>query len=143
MRLEIDTDAVPYNIGDWDGIDSFRAFGAGLTSNVAMFEDDRLKGGRLASRLFALNYFLGTKPMRPDQEEVFSGASGVKVYRNPEALPRLWTVHEAAFAQPDGLMARLRTDEAELRRKVLLTTKLTVKQQREKALRQIKTMRLR
>ena len=27
VRLEVDTDALPYNIGDWDGIEQFRVPG--------------------------------------------------------------------------------------------------------------------
>jgi len=119
VRLEVDTDAVPYNIGDWDGIDQFRAYLGGMTSNVAPFEMDRLKGGRLAPELFALNYFLGNKPIRPDQQEVFRGRSGLKVYRNPEAFPRLWTAHEAVAVPAPELMSRLQT--ADLRQQVLFT----------------------
>ena len=118
-RVEVDTDAVPYNIGDWDGIDQFRAYLGGMTWNVAPFEMDRLKGGRLASELFALNYFLGNKPIRSDQQEVFRGHAGLRVYRNPEAFPRFWTTHEAVAVSASELMSRLQT--ADLRQQVLLT----------------------
>jgi hypothetical protein len=94
VRVEIGADGVPYNIGDWDGIDQFRAYLGGMTANVARFEIDRLNGGRLAPQLFALTYFVGPKPIRPDQQEVFRGKSGLNVYRNPGAFPRAWTVHE-------------------------------------------------
>ena len=119
IRVEDDTGAVPYNIGDWDGIDQFRAYLGGMTWNVAQFEMDRIKGGRLAPELFALNYFLGAKPMRSDQQEVFQGRSGLKVYRNPEAFPRFWTVHEAVGVPASELISRLQT--ADLRQEVLLT----------------------
>ena len=120
VRVEVDTDAVPYNIGDWDGIDQFRAYLGGMTWNVAQFEMDRLKGGRLAPELFALNYFLGSKPIRSDQQEVFQGRSGLRVYRNPEAFPRFWTAHRGCMAVPASkLMSSLQT--ADLRQQVLLT----------------------
>ena len=119
VRVEVDTDAVPYNIGDWEGIDQFRAYLGGMTWNVAQFEMDRLKGGRLAPQLFALNYFLGSKPMRSDQQEVFQGRSGLKVYRNPEAFPHFWTVHEAVLVSDAELMSRLQT--VDLRQNVFLT----------------------
>ncbi len=118
-RVEVDTDSVPYNIGDWDGIDQFRAYLGGMTWNVAQFEIDRLKGGRLAPELFALSYFLGRQPIRTDQQEIFQGRSGLKVFRNPEAFPRFWTVHEAVAAQGSELVSRLRS--ADLRRQVFLT----------------------
>jgi hypothetical protein len=118
IRVEVDTDAVPYNIGDWEGIDQFRAYLGGMTWNVAQFEMDRLKGGRLAPELFALNYFLGRKPIRSDQQEVFRGQSGLSVYRNPEAFPHFWTAHEALAVPASELMSRLQT--ADLRQQVLL-----------------------
>ena len=116
VRVEVDTDAVPYNIGDWDGIDQFRAYLGGMTWNVARFEIDRLKGGRLAPELFALNYFLGRQPIRSDQQEVFQGRSGLKVYRNPEVFPHFWTAHESVSVTDAELMSRLQT--ADLRQQV-------------------------
>jgi hypothetical protein len=118
VRLEVDTNAVPYNIGDWDGIDQFRAYLGGMTSNVARFEQDRLEGGRLALTLFALNYFLGKEPIRSGQEEVFRGKSGLVVYRNPEAFPRAWIVHESHPVEIPELIARLRS--ADLRRQAFI-----------------------
>jgi hypothetical protein len=118
IRLEVDTNAVPYNIGDWEGIDQFRGYLGGMTSNVAQFEIDRLKGGRLAPMLFALNYALSRQPIRPSQEEVFRGQSGVNVYRNPEAFPHAWTVHDAVAVKSSELMARLKS--ADLRRQTVL-----------------------
>ncbi|HLN04239.1 MAG TPA: hypothetical protein VK335_33440 [Bryobacteraceae bacterium] len=119
VRVEVDTDAVPYNIGDWEGIDQFRAYLGGMTWNVARFEMDRLKGGRLAPELFALNYFLGRQPLRSDQQEVFQGRSGFKVYRNPDAFSHFWTVHESVSVKDAELMSRLQN--ADLRRQVSLT----------------------
>ena len=118
-RVEVDTDAVPYNIGDWDDIDQFRAYLGGMTWNVAQIEIDRLKGGNLAPRLFALSYFLGKQPIRADQQEVFQGRSGLKVFRNPDASPRAWTVHQAVQVKASELMARLGT--ANLGHQVVLT----------------------
>jgi hypothetical protein len=118
VRLEVDTDAVPYNIGDWEGIDQFRAYLGGMTSNVAPFEMDRLNGGRITPMLFALNYALSRRPVRSGQKEVFRGQSGVNVYSNPEAFPRVWTVHEAVTVKVTDLMARLQS--ADLRRQVVL-----------------------
>lgn len=119
IRVEVDTDAVPYNIGDWEGIDQFRGYLGGMTSNVGQFEIDRLKGGRLAPELFALNYFLGRQAIRSYQQEVFQGQSGLRVYRNPEAFPRFWTAHEAMVVPASQLISRLQT--ADLRNQVLLT----------------------
>jgi hypothetical protein len=118
IRLEVDTEAVPYNIGDWEELDQFRAYLGGMTWNVAQLEIDRLNGGRLAPVLFALNYYLGSKPARAEQEEIFRGKSGLKIYRNPDVFPRFWTAHEAVGAKRPDLIAGLRT--ADLRQQVLL-----------------------
>ena len=107
VRLEVDTDALPYNIGDWDGIDQFRAYLGGMTSNLVPFEIERLKGGPVASNVFGLNYAVGTKPFRSRQTEVFHGASGLNVYRNPDALPRFWTVHRLRAIAGRDLMSQL------------------------------------
>jgi hypothetical protein len=45
--------------------------------------------------LLAVNYRVARKPSRADQQLVFTGASGVNVYRNPAALPRARVVHDA------------------------------------------------
>src|SRR5579871_278515 len=119
LRVEVDTDAVPYNIGDWNGIDQFRAYLGGMTWNVARFEIDRLQGGRLAPELFALNYFLGRKPLRSGQEEVFRGRSGLKVYRNPQAFPYFWTVHELVRVGDRELITKLQ--ELDLRKQAVVT----------------------
>jgi hypothetical protein len=118
VRLEVDTKAVPYNIGDWDGIDQFRAYLGGMTSNIAPFEVDRLNGGTLAPMLFALNYYAGRAPLRPDQQEVFTGKSGLKLFRNPEAFPRIWSTHEVISVDNPALISRLKS--ADLRRQVLV-----------------------
>jgi hypothetical protein len=91
VRLEVDLKAVPYNIGDWDGIDTYQAYLAGLTSNVLPFAG----GGGISPQLFALTHYIGTKPIRPELQEVFRGKSGINVYRNREAFHRVWAVHEA------------------------------------------------
>jgi hypothetical protein len=94
LRVEIDTEAIPFNFGDWFGIDMFEGF-CGVTKNVIVnhaappFRD-----------LFALGYFIGQKPARDGQMELFPGESGLKVYRNPGAHERAWTVHEV-FQIPD------------------------------------------
>jgi hypothetical protein len=119
VRLEVGTEGLPFNIGDWDGVDQFRAYLGGMTGNVARFEDDRLKGGRLAPMLFALNYYAGTAPIRPEQQLVFHGNSGLNVYRNPEAFPRLWTVHEGSQVEARQLIPALRM--ADLPQQVFLT----------------------
>ena len=122
VRLEVGTEGLPFNIGDWDGIDQFRAYLGGMTNNVARFEDDRLKGGRLATMLFALNYYAGPASIRPEQELVFHGTSGLNVYRNPDAFPRTWTVHQGSRVDVRDLLSALRS--ADLRSRLFLTERV-------------------
>jgi hypothetical protein len=119
VRLDVDTDVVPYNIGDWYGIDQYQAYLGGVTSNLVPFGIDMLGGGRLANELFGLNYAVGRKAFRSGQVEVFQGSSGLNVYRNPEAFPRLWTVHQISSVSAGDLVSRLKS--AGLRHEVLLT----------------------
>jgi Bacterial membrane protein YfhO len=118
-RVEVDMKAVPYNIGDWEGIDQYQAYLGGITTNLTRLEVERLEGGRLAPMLFALNYYLGREPVRSGQQEVFVGKSGLKVFRYPNAFPRLWTVHEALPVKVPDLIPHLQA--ADLRRQVFLS----------------------
>ena len=45
--------------------------------------------------IYGVRYTLRRSPNAPGQREVFQGASGLKVYENEWALPRVWPVHEA------------------------------------------------
>ena len=61
----------------------------------------RVQANTLARMMYATNFQVARKPSRPDQVEVFTSSSGVKVYRNPGAFPRAWIVHEALPIQRD------------------------------------------
>ena len=118
IRLEIDLYAVPYNIGDWEGIDQFQAYLGGITSNVLPFGAEDRAHSVVSQKLFALNYYLGNQPIRSDQPEVFRGQSGLNVYQNLDAFPRVWTVHETAQSTPVDLMQTLKTTD--LRHQVVM-----------------------
>jgi hypothetical protein len=77
VRLEVNLEDVPYNFGDWEEIDAQRAYLAGLTTNVTGAPDEA----------FSMNYALSKEPMHPNQQEVFRGSNGLRVFRNPGALP--------------------------------------------------------
>jgi hypothetical protein len=48
--------------------------------------------------LLAITHAVARAPARPGQQEVFQGASRLRVLRNPSAFPRVWVVHEVASA---------------------------------------------
>jgi len=88
VRVEVEEQAVPYNFGDWHGIDAFDGYSASLLANV-----DRVQGSYQARMRFGVNYALGSKPLRERQTLVYESSDGLRVYLNPEAKPRVWAEH--------------------------------------------------
>jgi hypothetical protein len=86
----MDRKEIPYNFGDWFGIDQFEGYQPGMLRYLASVHSD--PG---VHKLLSANFYIGRAPARPEQTPVFEGATGIKVFRNPNALPRLRTVHEA------------------------------------------------
>jgi hypothetical protein len=89
FRIDYDGEAFPHNLGDWWGVEAFSA-------NVASAPAAVMRNSPYHARVQAMmgvRYYLGAKPVRDGQQEVFSGASGRKVFRNPIAFPRAWAVH--------------------------------------------------
>lgn len=90
VRLEIDSSQIPYNFGDWYGMDVLGGYLASMTANV--YRVQSIYQGRM---LAGTNFYIGAKPIRENQVEVFSNSRGIKIYANPEAFPRAWSVHRA------------------------------------------------
>ncbi|MBM3748031.1 MAG: hypothetical protein FJW34_19775, partial [Acidobacteria bacterium] len=90
VRVAVNDQDVPYNFGQWQLIDTLWGYNAGITGNILELETHKPR----TQDLLAVNYTVSREPTRPGQELVFSGASGVRVYRNPSALPRARIVHE-------------------------------------------------
>lgn len=89
FRVERNEQDIPYNFGDWHGIDEYRGY-AGVTSNVFV-----MSGEPHAGALLGVKYLLSHEPHDSETEPMFRGQSGVNIYRKPEAFPRAWTVHSA------------------------------------------------
>jgi hypothetical protein len=90
IRVDVDEKVIPYGYGDWWGIDEFGGPGPSMLSYLAT-----VQGSPVIRDLMATGFHVGNTPSRPNQVSVFDAASGAHVYRNPDALPRLRTVHEA------------------------------------------------
>ncbi|HEY6345128.1 MAG TPA: hypothetical protein VIY49_26840 [Bryobacteraceae bacterium] len=118
-RLEVDVPAVPANLGDWEGIDAMQTYLGGLTSNVAQLASIPVEQSQLLVKLFSLTHYLGPKPIRDDQQEIFHGASGINVYRNPAAFPRVFAVHQIASVNRRDLIPRL--EHIDLRAQAFVT----------------------
>jgi Bacterial membrane protein YfhO len=90
VRLELDDQEIPYNFNDWQGIDTLNGYLASLTDNIGHVQADYR-----ARMVFGTNLWLGKKPLRENQQQLYTGASGMKLYSNPEAFPETWIVHQA------------------------------------------------
>ncbi|MGO9258579.1 MAG: hypothetical protein ACLQU1_20010 [Bryobacteraceae bacterium] len=107
FRVEVDEDVVPYNFGDWYGIEQFGAYTASMPIAV-----HALLGHLEAPRLFGVAYRVARQPSNSSQVEVFQSRSGLKVYRDPRIAPPLWIERPApSWCPPDQLHVALRTPE--------------------------------
>ena len=117
VRVELDRDLIQFNWGDWFGIDAFAGY-CGVTRNIIDHHADPAFVG-----LFAINYYIAPKPASPGQIEIFQGAGGLKVYRSPEARPRVWAIHEALqISGPDAVTRALMSPDFDPRRRTFLLT---------------------
>jgi hypothetical protein len=99
FRVEVDDEAVPYNFGDFYGVEHFGGYLPGMPERV-----HRVLGHPETARRYGVAYRVGRKPANPAQVEVFTSKSGLKVYRDPRIAEPLWATHD----QPCGAADRLR-----------------------------------
>ena len=117
VRLEIDTAQIPYNFGDWYGVDVFGGYLASLTTNVL-----HAQGDYHARMLAGVNLYIGAKTIRPNQVEVYTDPRGIKIYSNPEAFPRAWSVHSVdSIGGEQELSTHLDRPLPELRNRTFVT----------------------
>ncbi|MBS1826488.1 MAG: YfhO family protein [Acidobacteria bacterium] len=90
LRVVVDDQTIGSNFGDWHGIDMLHGYVAGVNRQHMEHE---LHTQRTQS-LYSITHFIGMKPDKPGQKEVFTGTSGVKVFENPGYLPRARSVHD-------------------------------------------------
>jgi hypothetical protein len=110
VRVETDDKEIPYNFSDWYGIDQYASLIPTLTVNV---ED--MRGNYWGRMLMGVNYWIGRKPLRDNQQLVFTDSNGASVYRNADAFPRAWSVHRAIEISRPGLDAAFDAGGAVLR----------------------------
>ncbi len=90
-RFETDEKLLSYNFGDWYGLPQANGYLASITANVQQHETH----APAAKRLLGVAYRIGDAPTEFYREEAFASRSGLKVFRNPEVLPRAFAVHQA------------------------------------------------
>jgi hypothetical protein len=88
-RVEYDDNEIPFNLGDWYGIETSNGYLASVTSNIWTMDifSPRSKD------FFGIKYYFAKNAPRPELKEVYQGKSGVKVFESVGAYPRVWSVH--------------------------------------------------
>ncbi|MGB9605078.1 MAG: hypothetical protein ACPL88_04280, partial [Bryobacteraceae bacterium] len=97
LRVAASHQLIPYNIGDWYGVDTFAGY-------VASLPDNLLRLGihsRRVHDLMGVGYTIAEQAPHPDYREVFRSESGLKVFLNPKAMPRTWAVHSLITVASD------------------------------------------
>ena len=85
FRVEVDKTHIPYNFGDWYGIEEMEGYTASVLTKVHQVH----KNEKVRS-LLGVKYFIGPAAIKPDQQKVFTGRSGLGVFENPGVSPRVW-----------------------------------------------------
>lgn len=91
FRIQIDSREIPFNYGDWYGLDVYGGYVASLPESL-----DRLgRDGERTRMLYGVKYWIGRGPHSADHVDVFTAGSGLKIYQSTNAFPRVWSVHRA------------------------------------------------
>ena len=88
-RVAVNDADIPTNFADWHGFDGYEGYVAGVTANLLQIP----RHTRAVQNLYGVTHYVSREPVGAGWQEVFLGQTGVKVFRNPEALPRVWSVH--------------------------------------------------
>jgi len=89
-RATVADDLFVQNWGAMHGVEMWGGQLAGLTANIMSFEFWKFQ----SRMLWGVNYTISSKPAEEGGTLVFTGASGLKVYKHADAFPRAWAVHE-------------------------------------------------
>ncbi len=91
IRVWTSGEDVPFNFGDWYGIDVLFGYAPSAPADFYRIEYHTLRG----RQIFSTAYGIGRKPPFPDQKEIFRDSNGLAVFQNPDVMPRIRTVHSA------------------------------------------------
>jgi hypothetical protein len=115
-RVDVDRGEVPYNFGDWFGVDELGGFLPAAPKSIA-----EMQGDPRYRSLLAVGYYLGRKAANPDQAVVFQGQSGLKLFANPGAMPRARIVHGVVSAPDEaGVVSAVLNPANDLKRTAVL-----------------------
>ncbi len=104
VRVTVDDQAIPYNFGDWHGVDVFGGYLASLTR--IHHELDWYSPRAL--QLLGVGYHIGPSPRFEGSQLLFRGAHGSNVWKMPfDPLPRAWLTTPAITASDPQEVQRL------------------------------------
>ena len=89
QRTEVPNEAFLANWGAYYDVPVWEGYLASVTTNVLDFESHTVN----ARRFWGVAYQVATAPTPYASQQIFKGASGMKVFWQPDAFPRAWAVH--------------------------------------------------
>jgi hypothetical protein len=88
-RAELNDQDIPYNFGDWYGLDTLSGYVASMPARTLA-----TLGNPRAKAVYGVKYFVARNPPRPDLKQVgYDPATGIRIFEASDALPRVRTVH--------------------------------------------------
>ncbi len=100
FRFEISAEEGQPNLAGWEGLEMVDGFLASVNRDIHDFLIPDWHKRRL---MLNMVYTVAREKTRDTQLEVYSDASGWKVFRNPDAYPRAWTLRDlTALDDPRG-----------------------------------------
>jgi hypothetical protein len=120
VRITVDDKAIPFNFGDWYGVEVMGGYLASLTkihADVDWFSPR-------AVQLIGIGYHVGPTARAEGSRIVFSGANGIHVWEYPSApFPRTWFAKgNMTYKDPAELGVLLTTDTLDLKQVALTQT---------------------
>lgn len=107
FRVELDDESIPYNFGDFYGIEQVGGFVPGMPRrhHAALGHPD-------FRRWYGVQYYIGKAARRPEMVEVYESASGLKVFRDPAVGEPIEPFREQACGSPDRFRTVSRTADS-------------------------------
>lgn len=90
FRVEVESDEMPDSWPTYHNFDEIKASTASIATNRINTEWWQPQ----TRSVLGVEFTIGRSTSMPDAKVVFEGRSGMKVFRNPQAFPRAWAVHE-------------------------------------------------
>jgi hypothetical protein len=90
-RAELNNDSIPHTFGDFHGIDVFHGYLASLTRSFYDLHPHDEK----TEKLYGVRYKVAKEAQGGWNRLVYSSRQDWKIWENPEAFPRAFTIHKA------------------------------------------------